>query len=190
MKVNKMLRSLLLVLLCVASVVTITSCDDNNEDTKVLKLNPSSLAVAPTLTSSVAVSGGTAPYTVKSSDDKIATVTVSGNTLTVTGQKEGVTTVLVTDKNKLTGSLPVRVSKDAVPLTFDNASLSLNAGKSGAVTVKSGTSPYTASTANAKVATATVKDNVVTIKAVKAGKTTITVTDKKQAIGTITVTVK
>lgn len=190
MKANKMLRTLFLACLCVASVATITSCDDNNDDSKVLKLNPNSIAVAPTLTSTVSVSGGTAPYTVKSSDEKVATVTASGTTLTVTGKTEGVATVTVTDKNKLTGVLPVKVSKDATPLTFDNSSLSLSAGKSGTVTVKSGTSPYSASTANAKVATATVKDNVVTINAVKAGKTTITVTDKKQATGTITVTVK
>ena len=59
---------------CVLAV-TMGSCD-KNDDPKVpdLKCTPSKVEVAPGKTATVTVSGGTAPFTVTSSDSKIATL--------------------------------------------------------------------------------------------------------------------
>lgn len=180
---------MLLAAVCLTTA-TMTSCDDNDDNAKVLKCNPSGVTVAPNYAATATISGGTSPYTVSSSDAKIATATVSGATLTVTGVKEGIANITITDKNKLTGSLAVKVSTTATPLTFDNASLSAAVGKEVTTTIKNGTAPFSASVKDTKVASATVKDKTVTIKGLKAGTTTVTVTDKNKAQGTITITVQ
>ena len=59
------------------------------------------------------------------------------------------------------------------------------------MTIQGGEAPYVATVKDATVATATVSANKVTIKGVKAGTTTITVSDKDtKNSGTISVTVK
>ena len=72
---------------------------------------------------------------------------------------------------------------------FDKTSLSVNVNKEGSITVKSGTAPYTVAVKDTKIATATVKDAVITVKGVKAGTTTITVTDKNKVTGIVNITV-
>ncbi len=57
----------------------------------------------------VTVSSGTAPYTAVVKDTKIATATVKDNKIAVKGVKAGTTTVTVTDKNKLTGTISVTI---------------------------------------------------------------------------------
>ena len=66
---------------CVLAV-TMGSCD-KNDDPKVpdLKCTPSKVEVAPGKTATVTVSGGTAPFTVTSSDSKIATAKADKNTI-------------------------------------------------------------------------------------------------------------
>ena len=59
----------------------------------------------------VTVSGGTSPYTATSKDAGIATATVKDAKLTVKGVAEGSTTVTVADKNKITATLTVIVTK-------------------------------------------------------------------------------
>lgn len=98
--------------LCAAFALTATSCsdDDDNKSTG-LKCNPSKVEVVVGGTSDVKIAGGTEAYTVKSTDEKIATVKVNKSTFTVTGVAEGKATVTVTDAKKLTTSVPVTVTK-------------------------------------------------------------------------------
>jgi len=189
MKAKVIFQSVLVAAVCLTAAA-MTACDDDEPSTKVLKTNPSALAVAPKYAATATVSGGTSPYTASSSNAEIATATVQGATLTVTGVKEGTASITITDKNKLTGSLAVKVTATATPLSFENESLSVPVGKDMTTTVKNGVAPYTASVKDAKVASATVKDKAVTVKGIKAGTTTVTVTDKNKAQGTITITVK
>ena len=60
-------------------------------------------------TQNVAVAGGQGAYTAKSSDEKIATVTVDKTTITVKGVKAGKATILVKDSKNVMGSLRVTV---------------------------------------------------------------------------------
>lgn len=121
---------------CVLAVA-MGSCD-KNDDPKVpdLKCTPSKVEVAPGKTATVTVSGGTAPFTVTSSNTKIATAKADKNTITITGLKDGTATMLISDSKKLTGKIPVVVKAAASGLDFDKKSVSVTVGKEEAVTVK------------------------------------------------------
>ena len=152
-----------------------------------MKFSAAKVEVIPMGTANVTIANGTQPFTVKSSDMKLATVTVDKNTLTVTGFKEGKGTIMVTDKNKVMGTLPFTV---VAPLSFDKSMVEVEATTEVMVMVKSGTKPYTVMVKDPGTATATVKDDKVTIKGVKKGSTMVTVLDKTKKAGIISVTVK
>lgn len=143
--------------------------------------------MAPSASANVTIGNGTQPFTVKSTDEKVATVKVDKNVMTVTGVKEGKASITVTDKNKRFGTISVNV---ITPLAFDKTSLNIAVGKEDVVNIKTGQAPYTVNVKDNKIATATVKDAKITIKGVKAGTTTVNVLDKNKLAGTITVTVK
>lgn len=171
---------------------TFASCDDDDDNKILLKFNPDKVEVSAEKTAAVTVSGGTAPYTITSSDVKIASAKVDNSTITVTGVKNGSATIMVTDKNNISGKIAV-VVKDAAAsgLDFDKKTITVNVDKEDVVTIKGGVAPYTAVSNDSKVAIATIKDDKVTIKGIKAGTTTVTVADKdKKNSGTISVTIK
>lgn len=170
----------------------LASCDTDSDDsrTPAFFCNPSIVRAAIGEKINVTLTGGKEAYTATSSDEKTATVSVAKSTLTVTGVKVGRTAILIADAEKKMVSLPVIVTEKATELHFDHTALSLAAGAQATVTVNNGEAPYAVTTKNAKTAEATVADNKITVKGVKAGKTTITVTDKNKLTGTITVQVK
>lgn len=188
MKQMKFLK-LAAAMLCCVFAMTVVSCD-NDDDEPTFKFSPAKAEVAVGASTNVTVSGGIEPYTVESSDVKTATVKVSQNTITVTGVKKGNVTVRVSDKDKKVDMLTVTVKDKATALELDKNTVNVEVGKEEAVTVKNGTTPYTATAKDASIATASVKDGKITVKGVKAGTTTITVTDKNKLSGTISVTVK
>ena len=57
----------------------------------------------------VSILSGTAPYTVKSGDEQIATASVSGLKITIKGIRAGITVLTVTDTNKRTGVVFITV---------------------------------------------------------------------------------
>lgn len=98
--------------LCAVCVMTaMSSCSDDDDDNKGIKCNPSKVEVVVGATSDVKMAGGTEPYTVKSTDEAVATVKTDKSTFTVTGVKAGKTTVTVTDSKKLTTSVAVTVTE-------------------------------------------------------------------------------
>lgn len=171
-------------LVMLTSVLTLASCKKN---TPRLKCDPYKVEVATGKTTTVSVSGGTAPYTVLSSDIAIASATINQSTVTITGVKKGSAIVTVVDKDKISGQIDVLV-KDM--LDFDNKTVTVDVSKEVVVTIKGGTAPYTATSKDSNIATASVSGGTVTVKGVKAGSTTIEVTDKDKISGTISVTVK
>jgi len=62
-----------------------------------LAVEPDTLNLSPGGQDTATISGGTPPYSAESSDTKVATATVDGDTLTVTAQGEGNATVTVRD---------------------------------------------------------------------------------------------
>ena len=165
-------------IVCAVFAVAFASCSDDDDNTPAIKFNPSTVSVAVGGTKNVKVAGGDGIYTARSSDDKA--------TITVKGVKAGKATVLVTDSKKVTGSLRITVVDGVV---VDKAKTSIAVGKEDVVNISGGTTPYTAASKDDKIATATVKDAKLTIKGVKVGSTTITITDKNKKTATVVVTV-
>lgn len=96
---------------CCLSGVMFASCSDDDDDNNSgLKFSATTVSVAPGAQHKVLVKGGTQPYTAKSADEKTATVTVSKDTLIVSGVKAGKTSIAVVDKSKLSGSIAVNVA--------------------------------------------------------------------------------
>lgn len=111
MKITKFLKLTAAMLACVIAMA-ITSCDNDDEPNgPELKFTPANVAVAPSVNATVTVSGGTAPFTVASSDAKIATAKADKSTITVTGVKEGTATITVTDAKQIKGKFAVTVKK-------------------------------------------------------------------------------
>lgn len=176
--------------LCLGSFV-FTSCDKNDNKTPdPLTFSVTKAEVEVGKTVEVSVKNGTQPFTVKSSDEKIATVAVDKEKITVTGVAAGTATISVTDNNKAIGSFSVEVKAVTEKLEFDKAEVTVGVEKEEVITVKTGTAPYTVKVADEAVATATVNESVVTVKGVKAGSTTVTVTDKDGKTGEISVKVE
>lgn len=169
--------------------ICFASCDNDDDDqpTNALKLSSTNVVVAPQSSSTVTIGGGTAPYVVSSSNEKVATASVTDKTITITGTAEGKCSVKVTDKNSQTSQIIVSVQ---TPLTVDKTSAEIAVGKTVDITISNGTQPYTLTVKDKKVATASMRDHKITVKGVKVGKTTITVTDKQKKSATIQITVK
>lgn len=172
-----------------ALVFTFASCDKDDNDKKTLKFSPSDkVEVAVGSNATLTVSGGISPYIAASSDTTIATTTVDKSTITIKGVAKGTATVAVTDKDKNSGKITVTVKEG---LTFDKSSVEVDANNETVVTITGGTAPYEAEPKDATIASATIDSNKITVKGLKAGTTTIEVTDKdKKNSGTVTVTVK
>ena len=84
---------------------------EEEEKQKQLTLDPVSFTLAPIMTKNINVKNGTAPYSVKVADGKIAIVKVydNENYIAVTGLGMGTTEIVVTDKNMKTGKVTVTV---------------------------------------------------------------------------------
>lgn len=181
--------SVVMAALCLGSFAFVSCDKEENKTTSQLSFSATKTEVQVGAAATVTVKNGTQPYTVKSSDEKIATVKVDKATITVTGVAAGKATITVTDKNKLTGTISVEV-KASSALAFDKTSVNVAVGKEGTVAVKNGTQPYTVKSGDEKIATVKVDKATITVKGVKAGSTTITVTDKDSKSGKINVVVK
>lgn len=186
MKTKTIFKSMMMAVCCLG-IATLASCKDDKDDNKGLKFSVAKVEVAQGASAKVTIGNGTQPYTAKSTNEKLATVKVDKNMMTVTGVAVGKASVVVTDKNKKTGTLSVNVF---APVSFDKQTITVPAGKEGVVAIKSGKAPFTVNVKDKNIATAMEKDGKITVKGVKAGTTTITVMDKDKASGIFTVTVK
>lgn len=184
------ISSVVMAALCLGSFV-FTSCDKNDNKTPdPLTFSVTKAEVEVGKTVEVSVKNGTQPFTVKSGDEKIATVAVDKEKITVTGIAAGTATISVTDNNNAIGSFSVEVKAAAEKLEFGKAEVTVGVEKEETVTVKTGTAPYSVKVSDETIATATVSESAITVKGVKAGTATVTVTDKDGKTGEISVKVE
>ena len=132
--------------------------------------------------------GDALAYTAISSDPSLATVSVSGSTITVTGVAEGSLTITVTatDPGGLEAShsfeVMVTVPNRAPTAIGTISDISVNVGETSTVDVASnftdpdGDNLSFAASSSSTAATVTISGSVVTVSAVAAGSATITVT--------------
>lgn len=191
MKTKNLFKSMLMAVCCV-SVFAFASCSDDDDDKidNTLKFTPEKIEVMAEESAKVVISNGKAPYTIAKSD--IVTTKIDKDTIIVTGVKEGKATINITDKNDFSGELSVTVTAKTAPeaLSFDKEEVTLAVEADEIVTIEGGTAPFTATVEDETIATAEIAENKITIKGVKAGTTTITVSDKEEVSGTISVTIE
>lgn len=184
---------LMLIAICCVFVLGFVACSDDDDKNKLdnsLKTNLENIEVIAGRTAKVVITNGEAPYTAIVNDTGIATAEMDENTIVVTGVKEGVAIIHIIDKNKFNGKVVVNVKDGAEVLILDKKDVTIEVDKNDVVTVQGGTEPYTAKVKDETIATAEVNQNKVTVKGVKVGTTTITITDKEEKSGTISVTIK
>ena len=157
-----------------------------------LVLDPSTLTLSPIEAKNVYIKNGTAPYEVNALDKKIALITLHNdrNFFVVTGGYSGETEIVVTDKNKKTAKITVKVKGQKLSaLKFSKASVGLSVGKMEKVNIQSGAYPYKASAEDNNIVKVDVSDATITIKALKVGTTAVNVSDRDGRKGRISVTV-
>ena len=157
-----------------------------------LVLDPSTLTLSPIEAKNVYIKNGAAPYEVNVLDKKIALITLHNdkNFFVVTGGYSGETEIVVTDKNKKTAKLTVKVKGQKLSaLKFSKASVGLSVGKVEKVNIQSGAYPYKASAEDNNIVKVDVSDATITIKALKVGTTAVNVSDRDGRNGRISVTV-
>ena len=157
-----------------------------------LVLDPSTLTLSPIEAKNVYIKNGTAPYEVNALDKKIALITLHNdrNFFVVTGAYSGETEIVVTDKNKKTAKITVKVKGQKLSaLKFSKASVGLSVGQMEKVNIQSGAYPYKASAEDNNIVKVDVSDATITIKALKVGTTAVNVSDRDGRKGRISVTV-
>lgn len=154
---------------------------------------PGQLNLALNTTLSYTIGGGVAPYTATSSNISIVRAQVTGNTLSLTGMAVG--TALVTLRDSAGSTITISVTVDTGRPLFTTAPSSLTIGFGAAnarsFTVGGGVGPYTVSSANTNIATATLSANgTLTITGINTGSTTVQVRDVSGATVSINVAVR
>ena len=152
---------------------------------------PSPLAMAGATTASYQISGGTAPYSVSSSDARIASATIGATTLTINAIKSGLVTLYIYDANGASKTINVNVGDSSSATVTVNAPspLSMGASTTAVYQVSGGTAPYSVSSSDARIASATISGSALTINATKSGAVTLYIFDANGGSKTITVNV-
>ncbi|MBS9767532.1 MAG: hypothetical protein KGV44_08335 [Flavobacteriaceae bacterium] len=128
----------------------------------------------------VEITAGTGEYEIKSKNTDIATASISKNLITINALKEGVTEIVVTDKNtEQTKTIKVTVSPKTPDLAIDKTAVSLEVEQKATVNITAGSGNYSVKSSNEKIASATAKNGVITLTAKGEGTATITVKDNK-----------
>jgi hypothetical protein len=146
-----------------------------------LAVAPSSLTLATGTSSAVQISGASGSIRVSVSNAAVASASLGpvsngSATLTVTGKAVGSTNITLRDRSRQTVVLAVTVTKP-VPMTVTPTSLNMLPGQTSTLTATNAAAALTVSSGNPALATASVAGNVVTVRTLAAGTTSISVGD-------------
>ncbi|GAB4211873.1 MAG: hypothetical protein Fur007_03060 [Rhodoferax sp.] len=144
------------------------------------------------------IGGGVKPYTVESADRRIATATLDAakSQFTIDALALGSTEILIRDDSdqreatKLTIKLTVVPTSTGSFYTTAPNQIAMSTGESRSYLVKGGQEPYSAVSADTRIAIASVSGSTLTITALKKGSTTVQISDAAgNLLAPITVTV-
>ena len=173
-----------------AMAIIFTGCKDDEKDPIVPTFSTAAVEVVEGSSNFVTIVTGTEPFTVKSSDDAKATVTVDGKTITITGVAAGAASITVTGSDKGAANLAVAISqRPANAPVLSTAALELEVDFSAIVNITGGTAPFTATSSDEKIATVTVSGSVVTVNGIDGGTALITVKGSDNGTSTFAVNV-
>lgn len=138
---------------------------------------PERVSITPGNSAVYTIGGGSGPYSVTTGNANVATASLTGNSLTVTGVASGTTNIAITDV--VGGKVTIAVDTTSSQALFTTApkQISITPGTSGVYAIGGGTGPYSATSSNTSVAKVKVSGTVLTIDSVTSGKATIAVTD-------------
>jgi hypothetical protein len=148
-----------------------------------------SVNLAPNESRQINIRGGVRPYTVSSSNDSVVAATVSGASVTVVGQaKDGTATIKVTDA--VGATLDITAVVQVTTLSVTPSTLVGPAASTNSLTIAGGVAPYTVSSNNTAVVSASMSGvSTVSLRLLAKGASTITVTDSSGKSVSVTVTV-
>jgi hypothetical protein len=145
-----------------------------------LTASPNSVSVAVGATTRVAVSGASGTVSVRSADTRIATASYANGSATIKGVLAGKTTVTVSDRRS-SRPVEVTVTGNTASLTVSPTSLTLAVNATGQIQVSGANGTVTARSGNPLVATATYANNVVSVRGLTIGSTSVTVADSRNS---------
>jgi len=139
------------------------------------------------------VTGGTPPWTVFSSNQSAAGVSISNNVITVTGKAVGSSTITVFDSLTQSASFAVQVASSGSLATAAPSSITVGSGNSTApgYQIFGGSQVYAVASANTAIATAscTTPCTAFTVFGISPGTTNVQISDTAGASVQINVTV-
>lgn len=151
----------------------------------------SSLTFAQGERRSYQMGGGVAPYSAVSSNTAVATVTTSGNNVTLAAVQAGTATVDLVDSvgTRVSLALNVTGSGSSQMQTSAGQAVTIANGVASSYKISGGVGPYTVTSNTNSVAGATVNGSNFTILGLSVGSATLTVRDAAGASSQIAVTV-
>jgi hypothetical protein len=153
---------------------------------------PGSLTLQNGSAETFTVTGGTAPYTAVTNNSAIAAGAVAGNTLTIGGVSPGTATITVFDaKNTpLSVGVTVAVPDLATSAPASGVTIAVGNGNAQAYTIKGGVAPYTVTSSNVNIVTASMPTSTtLAVTGVNSGSASVVVRDAANKTVSIPVTV-
>ena len=175
----------------VAMAIVLTGCDNTEEINPVVPtFSPEIVSVVEGSSATATIVTGTAPFRVQSSSASVATASVDGNTVTITGVEEGTTSVTVTGGDDGSAKLAVVVNPRAANApVLSAATVDLEIDETASVNITGGTPAFTVSSSDTNIATASISGTSVSVKGISGGTALITVTGSDNASAVFAVTV-
>lgn len=171
--------------------VTVLAANTGNAPPTLYTSAPANVTIAMGVTPVYTIGGGTPPYSAQTSDARIATATVAGSALSVTGVSAGNAAIQIRDSAGSSVSLQVAVpTASALPLYSTAPSrVTIGTGMAPEYLVGGGTGPYIATSSNTLAATAHLTGNVLQIVGVYPGLAEVVIRDAAGTLLAINVTV-
>lgn len=164
--------------------VTVT----NNPQQGSFTLSERLLSVLPGATRAITITGGTAPFAVSALKPGVATASVTGSVVTVSGLAEGADAEIRVIDGKghvqsafVTVAAPMPSASGLALFSNLPTNLSLRPKNARTFTLGGGTAPYTATSSNTAVLTASVRGAALMLQSVGGGNALLTMTDSAGA---------
>ncbi|WP_212685608.1 beta strand repeat-containing protein [Undibacterium baiyunense] len=150
---------------------------------------PGTVTIVSPASATYSIGGGSAPYTVTSSNVAVASVTSTESGFTVKGESSGNSQILIRDSLGASVTVNVTVTAAAaVPVAVLPGDSTGAVGDTLTFNMSGGSSPYTVSNNNPSIATVTQTGNSFTAKLLNVGSTKVTVFDSLGKTVEVTIT--
>lgn len=197
-------RHIYMAMMAAVASFALTACDDDDEpayptpnqvEKSEIAFDTDTVIVGVRETATFNITDGAGDYRIIAEDSAVATATVSGNTITVSSRKKGITGLVVSDTKGAYKRIMVKSMYFTMTLDKNDVKVGMKLGHTdgvATVNVLEGNGNYTAVSADESVAKVAriVGDSAIVIQGVANGSTTVTVTDMMGLTQTVSVSVE